>query len=96
MNADGSFADMTPDDLRAMKDFIDEQRTLPTPFDIIIEGETPGDNAEKAAAIVQPLAEAGVTWWLEAVWRTPETEAGAQGMRRRIVQGPPRIIIKTI
>ncbi len=88
---DGSFADMTPDDLRAMKLYIDEQRTLTTPFDIVMEGETPGDDAEKAASIVQPLADAGVTWWLEAVWQTPESEGGAEGMRRRIEQGPPRI-----
>lgn len=91
MNADGSFADMTPDDLRAMKAYIEEQRTLTTPFDVVIEGETPGDDAEKAAAIVQPLANAGVTWWLEAVWKTPETEGGAEGMRRRIKQGPMRV-----
>jgi Luciferase-like monooxygenase len=90
MNADGSFADMTPDDLRAMKAYIEEQRTLTTPFDIVIEGETPGDDAEKAAAILQPLADAGVTWWLEAVWKTPESEGGAEGMRMRIKQGPPR------
>ncbi len=88
MDADGSFADMTPGDLRAMKAYIEEQRTLTTPFDVVIEGETPGDNAEKAAAILQPLADAGVTWWLEAVWQTPEKEAGAEGMRRRIKQGP--------
>ena len=92
INEDGSFADMTPDDLRAMKLFIDEQRTLVTPFDIVMEGETPGDDAEKAASIVQPLADAGVTWWLEAVWRTPESGRGAEGMRRRIIQGPPRIV----
>ena len=91
MNQDGSFADMTPDDLRAMKAFIEEQRTLVTPFDIVTEGETPGDDAEKAASIVQPLAEAGVTWWLEAVWQTPERERGAEGMRRRIMQGPSRL-----
>jgi hypothetical protein len=90
MNADGSFADMTPDDLRAMKAYIEEQRTLTTPFDIVIEGETPGDDAEKAAAILQPLAAAGVTWWLEAVWQTPATEGGVEGMRKRIKQGPPR------
>ena len=92
MNADGSFADMTPDDLRAMKLYIDEQRTLTTPFDIVMEGETPGDNAAKATSIVQPLAGAGVTWWLEAVWQTPEKENGAQGMRKRIMQGPPRLL----
>ena len=91
MNDDGSFADMTPADLRAMKTYIDERRTLTTPFDIVMEGETPGDDAEKAASIVQPLTEAGMTWWLEAVWKTPETEGGAQGMRKRIEQGPPRI-----
>jgi alkanesulfonate monooxygenase SsuD/methylene tetrahydromethanopterin reductase-like flavin-dependent oxidoreductase (luciferase family) len=91
MDADGSFAEMTSDDLRAMKAYIEEQRTLTTPFDIVMEGETPGDDAEKAASIVQPLADAGVTWWLEAVWKTPETEGGAEGMRRRIKQGPPRV-----
>jgi len=91
MNDDGSFADMTPADLRAMKTYIDARRTLTTPFDIVMEGETPGDDAEKAASIVQPLAEAGMTWWLEAVWKTPETEDGAQGMRKRIEQGSPRI-----
>jgi hypothetical protein len=91
MDADGSFAEMTSDDLRAMKAYIEEQRTLTTPFDIVMEGETPGDDAEKAASIVQPLADAGVTWWLEAVWKMPETEGGAEGMRRRIKQGPPRV-----
>ena len=91
MNADGSFADMTPDDLHAMKLYIDEQRTLTTPFDIVMEGETPGDSAEKAVSIVQPLADAGVTWWLEAVWGTPEKDRGAEGMRKRIKQGPPRL-----
>jgi Luciferase-like monooxygenase len=91
MNADGSFADMTPDDLQAMKLYIDEQRTLTTPFDIVIEGETQGDDSENAALIVQPLAKAGMIWWLEAVWNTPATQGGAEGMRRRIKQGPPRV-----
>jgi hypothetical protein len=91
MNDDGSFGEMTPADLRAMKVFIDEHRSLTTPFDIVMEGETPGDDHEKAAAIVRPLAEAGLTWWLEAVWGSPETHGGLEGMRMRIRQGPPRI-----
>jgi hypothetical protein len=91
MNEDGSFAEMTPADIVAMKAFIDEQRSQTTPFDIVMEGETPGDDPEKAASIVRPLAEAGVTWWLEAVWSTPETQGGVEGMRRRVRQGPPRI-----
>jgi len=91
MDATRAMSDMTPDDLRAMKTYIDERRTLTAPFDIIMEDETPGDDPEKAAAIVRPLAEAGMTWWLEAVWGTPETNGGIEGMRARIKQGPPRI-----
>ena len=89
MNDDGSFTDMAPPDIQALKTYIDEHRTLTTPFDIVYEGETPGDDPTQAASIVRPLAEAGVTWWLEAVWRTPETEGGLEGMRQRIRQGPP-------
>ncbi len=91
MNDDGSFAEMTPADIVAMKTFIDAHRSQTTPLDIVMEGETPGDDPEKAAAIVRPLAEAGVTWWLEAVWSTPETQGGVEGMRARVRQGPPRI-----
>jgi hypothetical protein len=94
MGADGSFAhtNMTPDDVRAITAFVAERRTLTTPFDIVWEGETPGDDQERAIEIVRPWAEAGVTWWLESVWQTPETEGGVEGMRARVKQGPPRAI----
>ncbi len=91
MNEKGAFGEVTPDNIRAVKAFIDEHRTSTTPFDIIMEGETHGDDAEKAASIVQPLADAGLTWWLEAVWSGPETHGGLDGMRTRIKQGPPRM-----
>ena len=91
MNASGSFAEMTPDDIREMKAYVAANRTLATPFDIVMEEETPGDDHARAAEIVRPLAEAGVTWWLEAVWKTPETVGGVDGMRARIRQGPPRV-----
>lgn len=87
---DGSFVEMTPADFQAVQAYIAEHREESTPIDIVMEGETPGDDAEKARAIIQPFADAGVTWWLEAVWGTPETEGGVEGMRRRIRQGPPR------
>ena len=91
MNADRSFADLTPGDLREMKVYVAENRTLTTPFDIVMEDETPGDDPARAAEIVRPWAEAGATWWLEAVWHTPETLGGVEGMRTRIRQGPPRV-----
>ncbi len=93
MAGDGSFAhtEITPADIQAIKAFVQEQRALSTPFDIIWEGDTPGDNPKQACEIVRPWAEAGVTWWLESVWHTPETEGGLEGMRARVRQGPPRL-----
>ncbi|HEY3992006.1 MAG TPA: LLM class flavin-dependent oxidoreductase [Ktedonobacteraceae bacterium] len=78
---------LMPDDIRAMKAYIDKHRALTTPFDIIVEGETPGDQPGKAAEIVRPFAEAGATWWTEARWGDhPVAE-----VRARIQQGPPRV-----
>jgi hypothetical protein len=89
---DGSFfGKMTPADLQAMQMFLAEQRKRTTPFDIVVEGETPGQGLEQAHSIVLPLAEAGVTWWLKAVYGTPEAQGGVEGMRARIRQGPPRL-----
>lgn len=79
---------LTPDDLRAMHAFIEQRRTETTPFDIVMEGRTPGDDADRARAIVQPWAEAGATWWLEAMWTEPNS---LDDQRTRIEQGPPRI-----
>jgi hypothetical protein len=91
MHDDGSFTNVTPDDLHAIKAFIDEQRTSTTPLDIVMEGETPGDDRERASAELRLLAQAGLTWWLENVWDTPRSQAGVEGMRTRIQQGPPRL-----
>jgi len=88
LNEDGTFAEITPEDIRAMKAYIDEQRTATTPFDIIWEGRTPGENREQAAAIVRPWAEAGATWWMEAMWEAPNSPVD---IRTRIKQGPPHI-----
>jgi alkanesulfonate monooxygenase SsuD/methylene tetrahydromethanopterin reductase-like flavin-dependent oxidoreductase (luciferase family) len=78
---------ITPDDIREMKAFIDKHRTSTRPFDIVMEGTTPGDDPEAASAIVRPLAQAGATWWLEADW----TGTTIEKLSKRIKQGPPRI-----
>lgn len=84
---DGADGAMTPDDIRAMRAFIAEQRAATTPFDIIMEGETPGDDPAQVAATVAPLAEAGATWWMETRWTD-----GPDTLRARIAQGPPEFI----
>ena len=84
---DSSNNPMTPDDIRAIKSYIETNRTLTTPFDITWEGETPGDDLEHAASIVRPWVDAGITWWMEARWNN----TGLKAVRERIRQGPPRI-----
>ncbi len=78
---------ITTEDIRAMKAYIEEHRSQTTPFEIVQEGETPGEDRERARAIVRPYAEAGATWWTESRWSFPPIEE----LRRRIQQGPPRI-----
>ena len=55
------------------------------PFEIVAQGSTPPD-ADRAADIVTPWAEAGATWWLDAHWEG----ATVDSLRRRIAAGPPR------
>jgi alkanesulfonate monooxygenase SsuD/methylene tetrahydromethanopterin reductase-like flavin-dependent oxidoreductase (luciferase family) len=76
-------------DTQGLKEFLDGQRTTTTPFDLVTEGETPGNDRARAIEIVRPRTEAGFNWWLEAVWGTPESGGGLEGIRTRIRQGPP-------
>lgn len=77
----------TPDDIRGIKAYVEERRTLTTPFDIVWEGETPGNDRQQAIDIIGPFAEAGITWWTESRWTTSNLDV----IRERINQGPPRI-----
>lgn len=88
IDANGARSDITPDDIRAMREFVTREREAKTPFDIIWEGTTPGDDPAQAVTIVRPWAEAGATWWMESHWSAPNEP---EDIRSRIRQGPPRI-----
>ena len=68
------------------------------PFDVTVQGTTPGNDLMHAAEVAAVYAEAGVTWWQEAInERRPDLieRAGKaswlDAVRWRIQQGPPRI-----
>jgi alkanesulfonate monooxygenase SsuD/methylene tetrahydromethanopterin reductase-like flavin-dependent oxidoreductase (luciferase family) len=82
---DGMARAAKPDEVRAMKTFTDAKRAESTPFDIVVEGETPGDDPDTASAKVREWADAGATWWIEASWMAPDLEH----VLARIKQGPP-------
>jgi hypothetical protein len=70
-----------------MKAYVEVERGSETPFDIIVEGETPGEDKSRAAEIVGAYEEAGATWWLESMW----TETVTEKVLGRIHQGPPTL-----
>lgn len=88
MNMDRStrtLQEMTPEILQQISDYVLLNRSSLEPFDIIWEGKTPGDDRANAAEIVRPWAEAGATWWMEAMWG----EEDPNRVQERVLQGPP-------
>ncbi|MEE8199128.1 MAG: LLM class flavin-dependent oxidoreductase, partial [Thermoplasmata archaeon] len=83
VSPDGTFQEMKPEDIAAIRRAIDERRTTNRPYDIITGGPTPGEDSAAARAKLGPLVEAGVTVWHEFLPMDP------QAMRRRIEAGPP-------
>src|SRR5262245_3167878 len=91
MSDDRQWGDVTPDAIREIRALVGAGRTEPGPFDIVMEGETPGDNSDQVAAIVGKWADAGATWWLETRWEIPRDSEGLKLARERVLQGPPRL-----
>lgn len=91
MDDNGQHTQMTPDHVRDMKKFVDANRSATTPFDIVIEGKTPGDDPEQAAKVIKPWNDAGATWWIEAMWDVLDQADRLTPVLARIKRGPPRI-----
>jgi hypothetical protein len=94
---DGSgheFTTAEPDDVRRLAAYVAERRPAVAgpdagPFDIVVEGETPGGDPARSQEAIAGWAEAGATWWIEALWGAMEAENGVEQVRKRIEQGPP-------
>jgi alkanesulfonate monooxygenase SsuD/methylene tetrahydromethanopterin reductase-like flavin-dependent oxidoreductase (luciferase family) len=82
---EGQRVNVTLADVRAVKNYVDANRTLTTPFDIIVDN-TAGLTGTKIKAELSAWDEAGATWWIEGMWGDHEDQA-ADKIRR----GPPPI-----
>jgi Luciferase-like monooxygenase len=86
LNPEGKREDVSPVDLREIKFYVDANRTLTTPFDIVLIGKTAGlDRAEMQDKLLS-RQEAGLTWWIEDVIGEPEEK-----VIECIRTGPPRL-----
>lgn len=89
---------LSVDEWRDIQAFIGQYRTSDDPFDWVQGGTTPGDDPTRAAEIVAPYQDVGVTWWVENIdpwryglgWDELMTPAAVGKMNERIRQGPPR------
>jgi hypothetical protein len=83
MDAAGKLSEVTPADVAEIKAYITARRTLRTPFDIVVEGQTAGLSPLEKAAKLAPWLEAGITWWIESTWGVAE-----DALREVILAGP--------
>ncbi len=87
----GEFKDPTLAQITEIQTWLRENGA-PQPFDFIMEGETPADDAAAGDDRVAPLAEAGATWWNETRWEMPHhLPERLQEVRRRLKAGPPKL-----
>jgi hypothetical protein len=88
-HAPGEFSDWTPDEVRALKAFIEHHRSeqqRAMPYEIKLGGRSRSDDWEQDRTLIKALAEAGVTWWVEYV-----PASTVEAMREQVQRGPLRI-----
>ena len=83
-NPENQGVDVTADDILGIKAYVEANRTLDTPFDIVLNGRVAGLERSQLQEKLLPLIEAGATWWIEGLWEENEENA-----IQRIRRGPP-------
>lgn len=85
-NTEGQEADVTPADVREVQSFVQAQRTLTSPFDIVMQGESDHLAPAQRQEVLLEWKAAGVTWWIESLISLSEMEAAA-----RLQPGSPQL-----
>jgi alkanesulfonate monooxygenase SsuD/methylene tetrahydromethanopterin reductase-like flavin-dependent oxidoreductase (luciferase family) len=78
----------TPDVVRNVVKWIAEHRGATGGVDVVIEGVTSGTDHAADRAFLEPMAEAGATWFVESRW---EGDQSVETVLGRIRRGPPRL-----
>ncbi|MBZ0294098.1 MAG: LLM class flavin-dependent oxidoreductase [Anaerolineae bacterium] len=86
-NAAGQDVEVTPADVREIQSFVQAQRTLTSPFDIVMQGRSNHLAPAQQQEVLLEWQAAGVTWWIENLIDLSELEAAA-----RLESGMPELI----
>jgi alkanesulfonate monooxygenase SsuD/methylene tetrahydromethanopterin reductase-like flavin-dependent oxidoreductase (luciferase family) len=87
INSEGTGEEATPADIRELRGFVEANRALSTPFEIVMSGQTSALEPDRAKEKFAGLAEAGLTWWVEGFWGDAEEKVADY-----IKQGPPKLV----
>jgi hypothetical protein len=87
VNHEGRAEEPTPEDIRELNAYVHANRSQTGPFDIVLDGQTAGMDADKTQEKLLALREAGLTWWIEGMWENSVDQAA-----ERIRQSPPRLL----
>ncbi len=82
------FREIAPDEVRAIREWMSAHRPDGTAGEIVLEGVSPGVDPAWGASRLEPLVDAGATWWIESRWEAPND---VETLRTRIRQGPPEL-----
>ena len=82
------FENITPDEVRASADYVRSQRDDAGGYDVVVGGESPIERGGDFAAHVRPFADAGATWWMEAL---TDFRGPLDKMREIVRNGPPQL-----
>jgi alkanesulfonate monooxygenase SsuD/methylene tetrahydromethanopterin reductase-like flavin-dependent oxidoreductase (luciferase family) len=82
----GPSTDMTPDDIRELRAFVEARRSANVPFDIVVGGRERGADWDQERDYIRSLAEAGATWSGEHL-----PPNNLETLRAAIERGPLRI-----
>ena len=77
---------LTPEDVRAVRSYVQQRRGAAAPFDIVAGGPQRRADWDQERARIRALADAGATWWVE--WVPP---VDLETMRAAIVRRPLRV-----
>jgi hypothetical protein len=83
-NADDKQEDVSADDIRQIKAYVEANRDTSTPFDIVLNGSVADLDRSQLQDKLLPLIDAGATWWIEGLWGAKD-EVAVERIRR----GPP-------
>jgi hypothetical protein len=86
-NSENQWAEITTSDVRGIKAYIEANRTLETPFEIVLNGKVAALERAQLQDKLLPLIEAGATWWIEGLWEETEEKAAATIRRGAPSQG---------